>query len=327
MGDTMRTIKFIKDFGAEGVPASSVDINYRDNYSPVFPDELRKIVETAWQESLQKNPKAENRDLLNLVSINELPDITVLSVGSIPWAYYNETRQLLDGAKKPENYALSQELLNNLEQKVHVLSNFPAFISGDYFIMGKKSGFVSAPGAGKISFPGAGYTDKEKDVYTLENTPKARPLIQIVKREIKEETNLNENEMQYVSVLGIAEDTFKGSHRNPGIMSVVYTALSPNDFNQRKQMAQDAWEHEGPYIFVPKNDPELLKALIESDVNVFGKPIDEKYAQLIKGLGDKRTIDTTGKSQFMLYLLGRHLFGDDWYKRTLDEHSSKLSVR
>ncbi len=322
----MRTIKVLYDFGERGITASGFNLDYRDIWDYILDDRVENSLALSWADSLKKNPKMQNKKLFNYKRTGVVPDVAVTSVGSSTFRDYNEMRQFLDGTKDPKTYGLTEDGIAWLEKEVHVLSTFPAVRVEDCILMGKKGWQVMEAGAGKISFPGAGYLQVDKETFIFEGHRYARQLQQIVRRELEEETGIKEYEMPRVSVLGIAEDTFKGSHRNPAVFSIVDTDLSIEKLMNRKNIAVDAWEHQGPFILLPTGEPELLEAYIASDTNNLSQPLPEKYATKIPGLSGKKQIDTTGKSEFMLYWLGRFLYGSSWLKEVLERQSPVITI-
>jgi hypothetical protein len=324
----MRTLRMLKDFGEKGTASSNLMLDYRDTNSYDLSPSLENALTKSWVDTLKESERAENGRLLNYRKASQVyTDLSVVSLGPSCFRDYNETRLFLDGKKDPKTYGISEEDLEHIAKEVHVLSSFPALVVEDKTVMGRKGWKVLDAGAGKISFPGAGYLNLDKDTFVFDGYRFAKQIPQIVGREIREETKVSEQELDNISVLAIGEDTFKGSHRNPGIFSVAKTHLSAAEIKKRQPIAEDAWEHQGPFIFVPTDDSDLLESLIQSDQSHGAVPLQDKYASRIDGLANKKNIDTTGKAGLMLFLIGRHLYGDNWYKEQLEKHSEHVKIQ
>ena len=335
----MRVIKTWKDFGPRGVPASALMLDYRESRVYNLSDSVESGIAKLWgasrDEAQKTGAKLANGRLMNLVGVYGLDkggDLTILALGPSEFMDYDGMGKIFDHKKVggaevlPERYGLTHEDAKYLREKIHVLSSFPAVISEGCAIMGKKGKQVTKEGAGKISFPGAGYLNPDKETFMFDGVLYTKQPQQIVAREIKEELGLQPHDINEARILTIAEDDYRGSHRNPGIMSVVESKAVNEEIMERKGIAKDAWEHEGPYIFVPLDDEEVYNSYLDSDLSLGANAIPEIHAKKIEGLGNIRKIDTTGKSQAMLFLLGRYQFGEGWYDETLGKYKDKLQI-
>ena len=334
----MRVIKYWKDFGKEGVPASALMLDYRENRTYNLSEPAKTGLTNLWTDSLkeaqEKGANLTNGRLMNLLGVYSVDkgETTLLSLGPSQFMDYDGMGKIYDHKKvggietSPARYSLSGDDARQLRENIHVLSSFPAVISGGCVIMGKKGKQVTKEGAGKISFPGAGYLNPDKETFTHEGALYTRQPQQIISREIKEEMKIYPMEIEEAAILAIAEDDFKGSHRNPGMMSLVKSKIGLDEIRERKGIVEDAWEHEGPYLFVPIENQELYEAYIDSDLGLEANTIPEVHAKKIEGLGNIRKIDTTGKSQIMLFLLGRYQFGQSWYEEMLEKYKDKLKI-
>ncbi len=322
----VRTIKVLKDFGERGVPAYKIMMDYKDEATYDLPEYLNKGLTRAWADSQENNTRLSNNQLMNLKKISDTEDITVLSLGPSQFRDYYEMKQFSDGKDDYSIYGLSNKDIEYVEKEVQVLSSFPSLIVEDHILMGKKGKQTLNAGAGKISFPGAGYLDKNKDTFILDGLRYTKQPQHIIERELREEVGTQSDDLYGINVLAIAEDTYNGSHKNPGIMSVVNSKISIDEIKKNKAITEDSWEHEGPYIFVPVNE-ETIYSLIESDTSLGNIPIPKEYAREIDGLGNIETLETTGKSGFMLPLLGRYFFGDKFYEEILEKYQDKLIIK
>ena len=239
--------------------------------------------------------------------------------------HYASKVALLNGQKNPADYDLTEEDLGLLES-VRPLSSFPAITVNDeylYVIMGKKGWNTLDNSAGKLSFVGAGFLDLEKDAKDLSESNSIKDIDEVIAREVYEETTINNKEMNELTILGVAEDRFKGGHWQPAIFSLVESSLSRKEIKNRKNIAEDAWEFEGPYVFVPV-DEEVFEALIDSDKSCGNIPMKDSTAKKIDGIGNKKTVDTTGKAGAMLFLAGRSYFGNHWFYDQLAKHKEHV---
>lgn len=323
----MRNIKVHKDFGEKGMPAYSVQLKYNEANNYSLTNVLDNALRISWEDSVKNaKGKLESDELLNFVNVSQSP--IIVHFGKTSFRDYNEVRQFLDGKKKPETFGITLEDLENLKKQVHPISSFPAIFTknDEYFLMSKKGWDVSAPGAGKISFPGAGYSNFEKDTSVIKGIRSVYELPNIVEREIREETGILDSEIEKIDTLGVFEDANKGSHRNPGIFTATHTNLTKDEIKKRKNIAADKWEHIGPYVFVPADDPDLMSAFIDSDTEHGGKTLPDRYSSKIEGLAGKNQLETTVKSGYMLLLLGRQLYGSNWYKEALDKHKKHIEI-
>ena len=112
-----------------------------------------------------------------------------------------------------------------------------------------------------------------------------------------------------------------------GLFAVVNTNISIPELKRKKNIAEDAWEHEGPYLIVPK-DADIVSALIASETDHGAIELPEKYAKAIDGMGegDARTTSMTGKASIALFFLGRYLFGNEWYQNELHKHRNHIEL-
>ncbi len=136
---------------------------------------------------------------------------------------------------------------------------------------------------------------------------------------------IEKNEIKEARLLGIISDTYRNSHRGMGIFSVVDIDIQVSELKRRKEIAEDAWEHQGPYWLIPK-DAEIISALIDSEQEHGSKQLPEKYAKAIEGIGETRITSMTGKASIALFFLGRYLFGNDWYDKELEKHENHLKL-
>lgn len=315
----MRTLTIHADFG-DGIPPDDVSLKYELQGYPLNPN-VEEALEKIWNEEVKKGgSKLSDNPTLNFGGIGNAQ----ISLGPSTFRDYNSTRLLLDGKRKPADYGLVAEDLKFLEKHIDPMSVFPAILLGDYVIMGVKSRQVIGPGAEKVSFPGASYTQRETDTFELDNRTYVKSLPLILERGIKQELDIKGDELKAARVISVAKDDFPGSHRNTGIFSVLETDITSDELAERKSIAEHGWEH-SQYMLVPL-DQELLEAYIKSDINGLNKPLPEEYAREIIGFGDKKYIDTTGKSQYMLFLLARDRFGTDVFNGLLEKHKSILHL-
>ncbi|MBU2497238.1 MAG: hypothetical protein KJ767_04220 [Nanoarchaeota archaeon] len=319
----MRTYNIWFDAEEKGKPIEKIVYNFDSSDIYKFSDNLNQAVISVWNKKLEENPKMTNEPLFNLRYVNN-HDLTEVLVGQTCFRDYLVAREFLDGKQSASEYNLVQSDLDFLEGEIIAASTFPIVTLEDKFVMGIKGQRVST-GAGKLSFPGAGYSNIEKDTIKDEQGKLyAIPPGVVFGREINEEMSIIPNPNE-ITALGIIGDTYKGSNRGMGLLAIVGTDISVSELKARKEIAEDAWEHEGPYWLIPK-DAEIISALIESEKEHGNKPLDEKIAKEIDGIGETRLTSMTGKASIALFFLGRNLFGNDWYNKELSKHESHIKL-
>ncbi len=324
----VRTYDVLADFGSQGVPASSVNLDYRLDDTYGLSESLRNGILRAWEEYSKSDERLSNSLLINLRGVGNTESGTSLCVGLSRFMDYYAMKEFSDKEDDRVKYGFSEEDVKSLVGEVNVLSSFPAILlegdSGvDNLLMGVKGRETLKEGRLRLSFPGAGYLRADVDTSVSDGVMSVNSLQSIVGRKIGSETGIMPYELDEANVLAIVKDTYSGSHKNPGIMSVVKSGISVEELLERKGGAEDSWEHEGPYVIVPLVE-EIISSFIDSDTSLGNVPIPEKYACEISGLGNTRTIETTGKSMFMLFLAGRRSFGSEFYDGLLEKYHDSL---
>ncbi|UCD03731.1 MAG: hypothetical protein JSW73_04290 [Candidatus Woesearchaeota archaeon] len=344
----VRTISVYNDFGPNGANLSRFLLDYQETPDRTleFTERINRGIKKAWDESVAyANAQKPKRELFDKPSFNLLEVLdpvskyqtALITLGPIRFIDYHSTKDFLNGVKNPKDYGLTKQDVNLLGRTIDPLSVFTALIVEDHVVMGKKGKKTLAVGAGYLSFPGAGYLNRNRDTFMNKNQRYNHKLEQILFAEMKEETGVNaeKGEIDKARVLGFVKDTFKGSHQNSAVMSIIKSNITIDEIIKRKKLAKDSWEHDGPYVFIPK-DKEIWDAFISSDIDHGNIPLEDHVFKEIRGLKMRdlntkkveeiRNIKTTGKAGFMLPWAGRYLFGDSFFKEQLKKHKDHLKI-
>ncbi len=324
----VRTYEVLADFGPQGVSVSSIKLDYRPDETYRLSESLRNGIFGAWEEYSKSDERLSNSLLVNLRKVGNTESGTSLCVGLSQFMDYYAMKEFSDKEDDRIKYGFSEEDVKSLVGEVNVLSSFPAVLlegddGVDNLLMGVKGRETLKEGRLRLSFPGAGYLRADVDTSVSDGVTSVNSLQSIIGRKIGSETGIMPSELDEANVLAIVRDTYPGSHKNPGIMSVVRSGISLEELIGRKGGAEDSWEHKGSYVIVPL-DKEIISYFIDSDRSLGNVSIPENHAREISGLGNTRNIETTGKSLFMLFLAGRRSFGSEFYDGLLEKYSDSL---
>ncbi len=326
----MRTYTLYRDFSVEGRDISGVTGVYDSSDEVPLSDSLVTGISKLWKEMLEDAGKSGgvlyNGQLVNVRGVEEpFDNLTAIVFGPACFRDYITMRIFLDRTKNPADYGISDSDLE-ISKQFTVFSPSPIVFAEDKFIMGIKGQKVII-GTGNLGFPGGGYTERDKDAFKSRGISYLAPFGLMVRRQVVNEIGTPENLINKIQVLELAGSTYPGSHRSTALFCAVNTSDLISEIKRRKIQDKplEAWEHKGPYWFVPK-DPDIVSALLSAQEDFEGVPLSDKHASAIDGIGDTRLIRTTGKACYGLFAIGRHLFGEDWYQDQLEKHKDHVKI-
>lgn len=327
MGQThKRSVRIRVDFGRAGIQPDELKLHYDSSLGYEMPGGLAEKIDRIWDGQLAAGKKMENERLFNYVEMYNLSSPYYLLVGPTEFKHYVGASEILafGGAEK---HGVSGYESTFLQSAVHPISVCTAVETSDgFYVMREKGPGVWKAGAGRISFPGFGYTNEGRDTYTEHKIVK--DVRSIALRKVREDLNIHGSLVGDMRTLGIYEDTSAESHLNPGIFSVAKTGLSSDELLRLHGYAEKDWKHTGPFVFVPTDDQSAFESYIQSDESYGAETVrmSDASSSKIRGMEGMRTIKTTVKSNFMLHLIGRLRYGNDWYVSQMEKHSGHTKL-
>lgn len=294
------------DYGPRGVDVADIELDYDPSLKYALPSSLEKKFQEVWERVSEDNPNLFDGSFVNLVEASQRERRLIL--GPSRFRDYLVRRLFLQNHDFVSKYELTAAEERHLRQ-IRVLSSFVAIVGENAVLMGVKPNSI---GTGpRLSFPGSGYLERDRD---SSHNDEMKPTRAIVLREIDEEVNLAES-VEAIRSFGVFEDVRQATHYNPSIFSIAEVSLSNRDIEERIAEAEDRWEFTD-FLFVPKSNQEAIESLIKMEVSERGPSKDVLSSRIPNGIKG-----TTSKTLLMLFLLGRHWFGKDWFDETLHRYS------
>jgi ADP-ribose pyrophosphatase YjhB (NUDIX family) len=276
----------------------TVQFVYHPDHSPSLSDRCEAIVEERWDTAVDQNSDLFNAPGFTLLEVTD----NRIHLGPTQFKYQFVRRLLLSGDRTD----LPNDLVDELQNAVQYVSSFVAVIAQEELVVGIKEADLN--GETFLSLPGSGYLDRNDDLEDTEMMPTA----DIVEREIREEINITDPDE--IRCIGVFEDLSLESHLNPALFSIVSTEMSPTVVQQTATTAEDADEF-SEFVTVQLSE-QAVSGLIQ-----FG--VDDSTAMTdVDCLPDLNVTQCSHKTLLMVLLVGRHLFGSDWFAHQRDQYPS-----
>lgn len=318
----MRTVYVFQDFEREGKDASEFNLVYDNSSSPGLMGTTQNALEKYWLDQSQDDLEP---NLINFVKIDTLDDgKVVITTKNGSWAAYRTNLEAKEGKFNPEDFGFSDLMLYNLEKNSNPLSSMPRVTVNDYILFGQK-GEVTPEGKGRVSYPGAGFLKKKDDTEMVgEQVRHMKQIEDIVAREIEEETGCVKDDLLSINVLSVAKDD--KTHYNSAFFSnTVLKERTINDVIEGWRGAKHRKEHE----FVMGVPKEHLIEFVRADIQVAAEALtDATFKEIIWSDDvDMRTYESTTKAQYASLLAVRELFGEEEYRRILEEARNNFQIK
>lgn len=298
-------------------------ITYDANKRIEIDPEIQSIIDEHWKSIIIESEKTGrlvfNGEMMFPHHIEKIKDTFVIQTCQGWFKDLLGKNKILDEFKKDSDafwkrYHIYWKKIESMEDNVNSIGSMTALMNKKYILMGKKGKKAITALNNKMSFPGTGAFDPTKDTVMLNGKRITLSTKELLLRELKEETGIRYNDIHNVTVYGMARSESPNEFRTFGINAIAETNLEKEEILEKASDAKDKWEHEA-LLFVPKDDPELLEALVYADQGTFGLNIPDKFKKRIITAEEFEPFSTVTQSQSLLLMCGRHLFGMEWYEK------------